>query len=165
MIILCIDPAKKTGYAKFDTKKPEKPILAKGVWTIHKNKFTPSEVIERIADINDGLLFKDVDAVLIEAQGGNLNAHNNGLIKGALLQEIGCTDIETVHPRKWQSFIKRELIYLYSIGAELPIFNGDDNDTKLISKIFASWYVKEEITDDNIADAICMYYWWLMDGS
>lgn len=159
MKVLSIDPAKKTGFAIFDTKKNQ--LIDCGTWTIHKEKFTPSEVISRLNDINDGEIFSQTDLVLIEGQGGQLNSHNNGIIKGAILKEINCTQIEVFHPRTWQSFIKKELIELYSRGENLPIFEGKDTETKLISKIFASWFIKKEIKDDNIADAICIYYYWL----
>ncbi len=144
-MVLTLDIAKKTGYAleKGDT-------VEHGTFQLHINKFETNEMLATIAKAPD---FGTIDVLVYESQGGNLNAHNNGVLKGAIFQKYYNDRIELVgvHPRTWQRIISRKM------GLDKT-----PKDTKAMSVKFANFWYNLELTDKqhDQADALCILYWY-----
>lgn len=145
--ILSLDIAKSTGYAIYDKGK-----IDVGKIVLHKNKFEINEVIEHIKTLPK---FKDVDVIITEAQGGNMNAHQNGTLKGILLSHLKeDAVIEFVHPATWQSWQRKKLGY-----------KPREKDTKTISVEFANANgMKLEKKQHDEADAYGILQWFLNGG-
>jgi hypothetical protein len=146
-MVLALDIAKKTGFAHAENGK-----IKHGTFKLHINKFEANEMLETIAKAPD---FDDVDVIVYESQGGNLNAHNNGVLKGALFQRYYNPGIEYVgvHPKTWQKWVSRRLGY-----DRIP----KEMTTKELSVTYANKLHKIELkaTQHDEADAICILDWY-----
>ena len=150
MNVLVLDIAKSTGYAY----RKDNGDLSFGTWQLYdkKSKFSEKSLIEHINKI---CFIDRIDFIIYETQGGTLNAHNNGLLKGALIQHLdkfGC-DYLGISPRTWQKWVATQTGL-----AKTP----KGKETKLMSVEFANTYYNLELkkTQHDIADALCLlaYY-------